>query len=117
VEQAKRSDDLNKAAQLEYGTLAELNKKLAAKESELNAAGDDKTLLREEVTEEDIAEVIAKWTGIPVAAWWSGRGQRGEGLLRPRLQPGVQAVFAAGVAVAGAEVVPAPAALSQSQMR
>ena len=67
VEQAKRSYDLNKAAQLEYGTLAELNKKLAAKESELNAAGADKTLLREEVTEEDIAEVIAKWTGIPVA--------------------------------------------------
>jgi ATP-dependent Clp protease ATP-binding subunit ClpB len=67
VEQAKRSYDLNKAAQLEYGTLAELNKKLAAKESELNAAGADKTLLREEVTEDDIAEVIAKWTGIPVA--------------------------------------------------
>jgi ATP-dependent Clp protease ATP-binding subunit ClpB len=67
VEQAKRSYDLNKAAQLEYGTLAELNKKLAAKESELNAGGGDKTLLREEVTEEDIAEVIAKWTGIPVA--------------------------------------------------
>ncbi|MEI6828275.1 MAG: ATP-dependent chaperone ClpB [Synechococcaceae cyanobacterium ELA445] len=67
VEQAKRSYDLNKAAELEYGTLAELNKKLAAKEAELNAAGGDKTLLREEVTEEDIAEVIAKWTGIPVA--------------------------------------------------
>ena len=67
VEQAKRNYDLNKAAQLEYGTLAELNKKLAAKEAELNAAGGDKTLLREEVTEEDIAEVIAKWTGIPVA--------------------------------------------------
>ena len=41
--------------------------KLAAKESELNAAGADKTLLREEVTEEDIIEVIANWTGIPVA--------------------------------------------------
>ncbi len=67
VEQAKRSYDLNKAAQLEYGTLAELNKQLAAKESELNAAGADKTLLREEVTEDDIAEVIAKWTGIPGA--------------------------------------------------
>ena len=67
VEQAKRSYDLNKAAQLEYGTLAELNKQLAAKESELNAAGADKTLLREYVTEDDIAEVIAKWTGIPVA--------------------------------------------------
>ncbi|MFN7899229.1 MAG: ATP-dependent chaperone ClpB [Synechococcaceae cyanobacterium] len=66
VEQAKRSYDLNKAAQLEYGTLAELHKKLAAKEAELNAGG-EKTLLREEVTEDDIAEVIAKWTGIPVS--------------------------------------------------
>ncbi len=67
VEQAKRSYDLNKAAQLEYGTLAELNKKLAAKEAELTGAHTGKTLLREEVTEDDIAEVIAKWTGIPVS--------------------------------------------------
>ena len=66
IEQAKRSYDLNKAAELEYGTLAELHKRLAAKEEELTAGGGDKTLLREEVTEEDIAEVIAKWTGIPV---------------------------------------------------
>jgi ATP-dependent Clp protease ATP-binding subunit ClpB len=69
VEQAKRSYDLNKAAELEYGTLATLHKQLAAKESELTASGDgkEKSLLREEVTEDDIAEVIAKWTGIPVA--------------------------------------------------
>jgi len=71
IEQAKRSYDLNKAAELEYGTLATLLKKLAAKEEELTAAGSDgsrdKSLLREEVTEDDIAEVIAKWTGIPVA--------------------------------------------------
>ncbi|MCP9839600.1 ATP-dependent chaperone ClpB [Synechococcus sp. J7-Johnson] len=67
VEQAKRQYDLNKAAELEYGTLAELNKKLAAKEAELNAGDGEKTLLREEVTEDDIAEVIAKWTGIPVS--------------------------------------------------
>jgi ATP-dependent Clp protease ATP-binding subunit ClpB len=71
VEQAKRSYDLNKAAELEYGTLATLHKQLAAKEAELTsgaaAGGGEKTLLREEVTEDDIAEVIAKWTGIPVA--------------------------------------------------
>ncbi len=71
VEQAKRNYDLNKAAELEYGTLATLQKQLSAKEAAL--AGDDggsngeKSLLREEVTEDDIAEVIAKWTGIPVA--------------------------------------------------
>lgn len=67
IDQAKRSYDLNKAAELEYGTLAELNKKLSVKEIELNAGDGEKSLLREEVTEEDIAEVIAKWTGIPVA--------------------------------------------------
>ncbi|KEF43260.1 MAG: chaperone protein ClpB [Cyanobium sp. CACIAM 14] len=67
VEQAKRSYDLNKAAELEYGTLAALNKKLAAREEELSAHAGDKNLLREEVTEDDIAEVIAKWTGIPVS--------------------------------------------------
>ena len=68
VDQAKRSYDLNKAAELEYGTLASLQSKLQEKEVQLAAEdGSDKTLLREEVTEDDIAEVIAKWTGIPVA--------------------------------------------------
>ena len=70
VEQAKRNYDLNKAAALEYGTLAELNKKLATREEELGSADSNSStqqLLREEVTEDDIAEVIAKWTGIPVS--------------------------------------------------
>ena len=70
VDQAKRSYDLNKAAELEYGTLATLQKQLAEKEaalSEHDDNGQEKTLLREEVSEDDIAEVIAKWTGIPVA--------------------------------------------------
>jgi ATP-dependent Clp protease ATP-binding subunit ClpB len=70
VEQAKRSYDLNKAAELEYGTLAGLQKQLANQEAALAQADEgsgDKSLLREEVTEDDIAEVIAKWTGIPVA--------------------------------------------------
>ena len=68
VEQAKRNYDLNKAAELEYGTLADLQKQLQSKEAELaQGDGSDKSLLREEVSEDDIAEVIAKWTGIPVA--------------------------------------------------
>ena len=69
VEQAKRSYDLNKAAELEYGTLAGLQKQLLAKEQALVDTDDtaEKSLLREEVSEDDIAEVIAKWTGIPVA--------------------------------------------------
>ena len=69
VEQAKRSYDLNKAAELEYGTLAGLQKQLLTQEQALAATDEtaEKSLLREEVSEDDIAEVIAKWTGIPVA--------------------------------------------------
>ena len=69
VEQAKRSYDLNKAAELEYGTLAGLQKQLIAQEQTLADTDEtaEKSLLREEVSEDDIAEVIAKWTGIPVA--------------------------------------------------
>jgi ATP-dependent Clp protease ATP-binding subunit ClpB len=63
IEDAKRRYDLNKAAELEYGRLAELKKQLADIEKK---HGDQNRLLREEVTEEDIAEVVAKWTGIPL---------------------------------------------------
>ena len=76
IEQAKRSYDLNKAAELEYGTLGELNRKLAAKEAELTSGHAGKTLLREEVTEDDIAEVIAKWTGIPVSKLVQGEMEK-----------------------------------------
>ncbi len=69
IDQAKRSYDLNKAAELEYGKLGELHKELAERELEIkNADGfEEKSILREEVKEEDIAEVIAKWTGIPIS--------------------------------------------------
>ncbi|MFN9546689.1 MAG: ATP-dependent chaperone ClpB [Cyanobacteriota bacterium] len=76
IEQAKRSYDLNKAAELEYGTLGALNRKLATKEAELNSGQTGKTLLREEVTEDDIAEVIAKWTGIPVSKLVQGEMEK-----------------------------------------
>ncbi|MBM3331427.1 ATP-dependent chaperone ClpB [candidate division WOR-3 bacterium] len=62
VDAAKRKYDLNKAAELEYGRLAEMKKKLA----KLAAKEKGNRLLREQVTEEDIAEVVAKWTGIPL---------------------------------------------------
>ena len=69
VDQAKRSYDLNKAAELEYGILAGLQKQLAEQEAALADSEErsDSSLLREEVRENDIAEVIARWTGIPVA--------------------------------------------------
>ncbi len=62
IELAKRKYDLNRAAELEYGKLLQLRKELA----EMDKMANQPRLLREEVTEEDIAEVVAKWTGIPV---------------------------------------------------
>jgi len=64
IEQAKRNFDLNKAAELEFGTLNELQNKLDVKSKELN--NDHKNLLRQEVNFSDIAEVVSKWTSIPV---------------------------------------------------
>ncbi|MFN3927845.1 MAG: ATP-dependent chaperone ClpB [Pseudanabaenaceae cyanobacterium] len=68
IQQAERNYDLNRAAELKYGKLITLHKKL--EEAELNLQRlktSGSSLLREEVTEEDIAEIIAKWTGIPVS--------------------------------------------------
>jgi ATP-dependent Clp protease ATP-binding subunit ClpB len=62
IEDAKRRYDLNRAAELEYGRLGELRKQLAELEEKSGA----NRLLREQVTEEDIALVVASWTGIPV---------------------------------------------------
>jgi ATP-dependent Clp protease ATP-binding subunit ClpB len=63
IEKAERSYDLNRAAELKYGTLAKLKKELAQLEIIHKSSF---KLVREQVTEEDIAEVVSKWTGIPV---------------------------------------------------
>ncbi len=67
IEQAERDYDLNKAAQLKYGELETLQQEREAKEAQLLEMQHQGTnLLREEVTEGDIAEIVARWTGIPV---------------------------------------------------
>ncbi len=66
MEEAERNYDLEKLAQLKYGTLPELEKKLE-EEKQQAAKADEERLLKEEVTEEEIAEVISGWTGIPVS--------------------------------------------------
>ncbi len=66
IEQAERAYDLEQLAKLKYGTLPELEKKLAA-ETELKKEADERKLLKEEVGEEEIAEVVSAWTGIPVS--------------------------------------------------
>ncbi|MGI0501344.1 ATP-dependent chaperone ClpB [Limnospira platensis CENA597] len=68
IQQAERNYDLNRAAELKYGTLEALKKQLHHAESQLqDTQTGGKTLLREEVTESDIAEIISKWTGIPIS--------------------------------------------------
>lgn len=66
IERAEREYDLNRAAELRYGHLYELQKRLRAEEQKLDEVQKGRRLLKEEVDEEDIAEVVSKWTGIPV---------------------------------------------------
>ncbi|MEQ8536532.1 MAG: ATP-dependent chaperone ClpB [Coleofasciculus sp. D1-CHI-01] len=68
ISQAEREYNLNRAAELKYGKLAQLQKSLQSSEQQLNdTQTSGKSLLREEVTESDIAEIISKWTGIPIS--------------------------------------------------
>src|SRR4051794_39884950 len=65
IEQAKRAYDLNRAAELQYGQLVELEKQL--RDAEEKEASGESRLLKEEVDGEDIAEIVSRWTGIPVS--------------------------------------------------
>ena len=67
IEQAKREGNLNKASEIQYGRLPELEKKLQAADQKLSKLQKTSKMLTEEVTENDIAEVVAAWTGIPVS--------------------------------------------------
>ncbi len=74
IERAQQEYDLNKAAELKYGRLPELQKQLA--EQEKLAAEQEATLLRDRVTEEEIARIVARWTGIPVARLMEGEREK-----------------------------------------
>ncbi|PMB42754.1 ATP-dependent chaperone ClpB [Fischerella thermalis CCMEE 5330] len=68
IQQAERDYDLNRAAELKYGKLTDLQRQLETAEARLaETQTSGKSMLREEVTEADIAEIISKWTGIPVS--------------------------------------------------
>jgi len=75
-QQAQRSGDLNRAAELRYGVLTQLDKDLAAENQKLVALQKDRKMLKEEVDAEDVAEVVAKWTGIPVSKMLEGEIQK-----------------------------------------
>ncbi len=76
IESAERRLDLAQAAQLRYGTLVELEKKLETDEARLSDMGQKGRILKEEVGEDDVAEVVAKWTGIPVSRLLEGEIQK-----------------------------------------
>ena len=75
IERAERQYDLNRAAELRYGELATLERRLAEEEARLDSAEGGR-LAKEEVDEEDIAEVIARWTKIPVSKLLEGEKQK-----------------------------------------
>ncbi len=75
LEQAQREYDLNKAAELQYGKIPELRRTLEAEEA-IAAQGRAATLLRDKVTEEEIARIIERWTGIPVARLMEGEREK-----------------------------------------
>ena len=76
VEMAQRKGEFELAARLQYGDLPALNDALKLKENELHAASKDGAFIKEEVTEEDIAGVVARWTGIPVQRMLEGEAER-----------------------------------------
>jgi ATP-dependent Clp protease ATP-binding subunit ClpB len=76
AELAQRRGDLTRAAELRFGRTPELEKALATRNAELKTAQSDGAFLREEVTEEDIAAVVSKWTGIPVDKMLEGEQER-----------------------------------------
>jgi ATP-dependent Clp protease ATP-binding subunit ClpB len=75
IDKAKREYDLNKVAELQYGKLASLEKELADAEGAADHAGGSR-LIKEEVDEEDIAEIVARWTGVPVSRLMEGEVQK-----------------------------------------
>jgi ATP-dependent Clp protease ATP-binding subunit ClpB len=75
-QQAQRRGDLNKAAELRYGTLTQLQKELEQANQKLVELQKNQKMLKEEVDAEDVAEVVAKWTGIPVSKMLEGEIQK-----------------------------------------
>ena len=76
IAEAERRYDLNRAAELKYGKLPQLQKELEDQEKLAEEAKNDNTLLRDKVTEEEIARIVARWTGIPVSKLMEGEREK-----------------------------------------
>ena len=76
IEQAERQYDLNRAAELKYGTLAGLERQLNEESGKFASPQAQSRLIKEEVDEEDIAEVVSRWTGVPVTKLLAGEMEK-----------------------------------------
>ncbi len=76
IEEAERQYDLNRVAELRYGKLAELEKQIAAKEESQSGEQEKPRLLKEEVGPDDVAEIISRWTGIPLSRLMEGEREK-----------------------------------------
>ncbi|MBQ8688463.1 MAG: ATP-dependent chaperone ClpB [Ruminococcus sp.] len=76
IERAEREYDLNRAAELKYGRLPQLKKELEAEEEKAEQQKSERSLLRDKVTEEEIAKIVGRWTGIPVAKLMEGEREK-----------------------------------------
>jgi len=76
AEKAEREGDLNRAAELKYGKLLQLQKQLEEENAKLSTEEGRPRMLKEEVDEEDIAEIVSKWTGIPVSKMLEGEAEK-----------------------------------------
>jgi len=102
AEQAEREGNLGKVAEIRYGTLAGLEKELKTEQAALTAAQGPDQMLKEEVDEEDIAKVISRWTGIPVAKMLQTETQKlltMEDRLRQRVVGQAEAIIAVSNAI------------------
>ena len=80
IEQAEREYDLNKAAELKYGRLPNLKKELETLEAQAERGSGENRLLRDKVTEDEIAKIVCRWTGIPVSKLMEGEKEKILGL-------------------------------------
>jgi len=76
ADKAEREGDLEKAAELRYSTLPALSRRLVEKQEKLDELQSDLKMLKEEVDEEDVAEVVSRWTGVPVSKLLEGEMQK-----------------------------------------
>ncbi|HEX5708023.1 MAG TPA: ATP-dependent chaperone ClpB [Pyrinomonadaceae bacterium] len=76
LEQARNAGDLGRASELQYGRIPELEQRLAAEQARLGEVQKDGVMLKQEVDEEDVAQVVSKWTGIPVSKMLEGEMQK-----------------------------------------